>query len=493
VEFFVGGIRGSHPDSSTQTSTGYLTLTHNWQKYTVNVASKDLNYVIGGFGWVTNNHNNPNGATFYLDDIKYNHARSDELRFLRSYEVLPGGDPNDRKESIENTAFIYDNAVALLSFLARANEDDLRRATLLADAFVYALHNDRFYQDGRLRNAYISGDLREHFPRDVNDYSSRKTRLPGSWDTHSNMWIEDPSQISTHTGHLAWVMIALLEYSEQTDEIQNPQYLEAAKTIGEWIDKETKDEVCAGGYTGGYHGSEPNAVKITWKSTEHNITTYVAFMRLYEVTSDSKWLERATHAIAFVDAMWNSGESLYWAGTVDDQCTPNYEVIPVHIHALATMAFSGQQSALSWAEIYHYTEADGFAGFDYDTDNDGIWFEGTAQMALAYQVNGLTDKADGYISELQKAQTSGSNNNGKGMVAASHDGVTTGMDWKLLNRVHVGTTAWYIFTEHGYNPYWGTTSPILPHNVDEINDNLQFFIQERPERHMQWTQQLKPR
>ena len=43
---------------------------------------------------------------------------------------------------------------------------------------------------------------------------------------------------------------------------------------------------------------------------------------------------------------------------------------------------------LGWAEQHCYTQADGFKGFDFNDDKDGVWFEGTAQMAVAYQMAG---------------------------------------------------------------------------------------------------------
>ena len=66
----VGGIKGTYPDSSVSESS-QIELTTDWKQYTVNLVGKDLSYINGGFGWITNADLNPNGATFYLDDIKY--------------------------------------------------------------------------------------------------------------------------------------------------------------------------------------------------------------------------------------------------------------------------------------------------------------------------------------------------------------------------------------------------------------------------------------
>lgn len=45
--------------------------------------------------------------------------------------------------------------------------------------------------------------------------------------------------------------------------------------------------------------------------------------------------------------------------------------------------------------------------------------------------------------------------NANGIVATCHDGVSTGLDWQYYNRLHIGATAWYLFAERQYNPFWG--------------------------------------
>ncbi|MDD5617739.1 MAG: hypothetical protein PHG69_01460 [Candidatus Omnitrophica bacterium] len=66
----VGGVKGIYPDT-TETAFGPIQLTSDWQEYTINLAGKDLSYVSGGFCWVANADSNPEGMTFYIDDIKF--------------------------------------------------------------------------------------------------------------------------------------------------------------------------------------------------------------------------------------------------------------------------------------------------------------------------------------------------------------------------------------------------------------------------------------
>ncbi|MFA5038052.1 MAG: hypothetical protein WC732_00045 [Candidatus Omnitrophota bacterium] len=69
-KFSVGGIKGTYPDS-TEVSMGPVELTTQWQPYSINLAGKDLSYVNGAFNWVVNADSNPSGATFFIDDIKF--------------------------------------------------------------------------------------------------------------------------------------------------------------------------------------------------------------------------------------------------------------------------------------------------------------------------------------------------------------------------------------------------------------------------------------
>ncbi len=69
-EFKLGGLTGLYPDSDIA-GIGPIMLTQEWKQYEIDLSGKDLSYISGGFCWSTNLDVNPEGATFYLDDIKY--------------------------------------------------------------------------------------------------------------------------------------------------------------------------------------------------------------------------------------------------------------------------------------------------------------------------------------------------------------------------------------------------------------------------------------
>ncbi len=448
VKFFAGGIGRDYvtgepikpyPDSIPKISTRYIELSNKWQQYTIDLGNHDMSYIVGGFGWSTNNGHNPHGATFYIDDIQYDKSRIEELRFLNSFETTA----KQEDKYLRSTAFIYDNALAMLAFMARGTQEDRRRAKLLADAFLYAMDNDRYYKDGRLRNAYMSGDLKEH--------STGKARLPGWWDREDRKWYEDGFQVSTHTGNVAWSMLALLEYYELNG---GSKYLSAVEKLGEWVEHNCRDTRGAGGYTGGYDGWEPNPTKLKYKATEHNIDLYVTFMRLYIITKNETWRKRADHAKIFILSMWDEKEGKFWTGTGCDGVTINKEVIPVDIQAWAILAL-GEESkpyrkALEYVESHHRVGD----GFDFNQDRDGIWYEGTAQIAVAYHATGQKEKWQKLVSSLHSAQLESG-----GLPATNKDGLTTGFylsdgkPWLYFRRAHVGATAWLILAEGGINPF----------------------------------------
>ena len=72
AEFKVGGISGEYYDSLRPAkSTGLITLTPEWMQYSIDLRSRDLSHVIGGFCWVAEAVRNPAGSTIYVDDIQY--------------------------------------------------------------------------------------------------------------------------------------------------------------------------------------------------------------------------------------------------------------------------------------------------------------------------------------------------------------------------------------------------------------------------------------
>ncbi len=378
--------------------------------------------------------NNEEKAYSHLYEQMDRYKKGSTLRLIQSYV-------GTSTQVDDYMAWVYDNDLVVLAMIDRGTPEDMSRAKILCDALILCQNHDQDFDDGRIRDGYWASDLRG--PSGKN--SSIKS--PGSG-----------------TGNMAWTIIALIRYYEVTG---NKTYLNSAERLGNWIYNNCYDIRGAGGYTGGYEDRnfDWELEKIEWKSTEHNIDVYVAFRELYEATSNSIWRNRAIHAKKFVESLWNESEGHFWTGTTNDGVTINKDVRPLDVNTWALMALARiNKSAINnWIETDCQVNCCGFEGFDFNDDKDGIWFEGTAQMCIAYQIKNETNKSEEFIKEIRRAQTSANNNNGKGIVAACHNNVSTGFGWDYPNALHIGATAWYIFAERKLNPYWGiSTSDTIP-------------------------------
>jgi hypothetical protein len=69
-QFKMGGISGDYSDSGSA-AIGPVTLTQDWKRYEISLEGQELSSITGGFCWAANRDGNPDGAIFYLDDIRY--------------------------------------------------------------------------------------------------------------------------------------------------------------------------------------------------------------------------------------------------------------------------------------------------------------------------------------------------------------------------------------------------------------------------------------
>jgi rhamnogalacturonyl hydrolase YesR len=165
---------------------------------------------------------------------------------LRSYDSTAGSGSIE-EPSQKTTAYVYDNALAVIALLSC---DRPRQARRIGAALRLAA-----LDGARLRNAYRAGPV---------------TGAPlanGWWDAKGNHWAEDPQQQGTATGNVAWAAIALLDLHAITGE---PEWLDSAQRLAAWIVEQTSDQRGAGGFNGGIEGDDTHARKVAWKSTEHN-------------------------------------------------------------------------------------------------------------------------------------------------------------------------------------------------------------------------------
>lgn len=69
VDFKMGGINGKKYQDSFERVLPSVELTTDWKRFEIDLKNADTRMVIGAFSWSANRQGNPQGLTFYLDDI----------------------------------------------------------------------------------------------------------------------------------------------------------------------------------------------------------------------------------------------------------------------------------------------------------------------------------------------------------------------------------------------------------------------------------------
>jgi hypothetical protein len=199
------------------------------------------------------------------------------------------------------------------------------------------------------------------------------------------------------------------------------------------------------------------------------------------------------NAANFVYSMWNPDEKYFHTGTYEDGNTntsnPNLGAQVCYILAFKDWS-SNYTKGITWANqaCWHpdylspnYLQR--LNGFDYNTDKDGIWMEGSAQAALANKMIGWSGRWDTTITSLEYVQSQHKyptrfNLNNKGMVAADLNYLSTGWNFYYHNRLSIGATCWYIFAKSVINPYYypgDVVAGIQPPSSDNVVKLIQNY------------------
>ncbi|MGE5516428.1 MAG: hypothetical protein ACM31D_11480 [Bacteroidota bacterium] len=355
--------------------------------------------------------------------------------FLASYDEV------EAEPALRGAAFTYDNALAAIALVACG---DVGHARQIGDALLLAATTDRADPQGRLRNAYRAGPaVGVPFPH-------------GWWDAQGNHWAEDPMQVGTAAGNVAWAGLALLHLAEATGETR---YRDGAVTLAQWTLTHTWDQLW-GGFSGGIHGDGAGTLRLGWKSTEHNVDLAALFDWLG--WAEPRWQPAAKSARAFVAAQFLPGEGRFLTGTLPDGRSPNRATSGLDSQVwplLLNDAPGPWRRALAYVARAHGVDG----GFDFNDDRDGVWWEGTAQVALARQAVGDCSGARALLRGLAgQFAPSGL------LWATSVPRLTTGLalapdstdaDFVYFRRPHLGATAWAVLAARGWNPFVGAHLP----------------------------------
>jgi hypothetical protein len=378
------------------------------------------------------------------------HARAAELpsacaQLSKTMDTAPPGPvflpsyPTAKSGALLDAAFLYDNAVAVIALTGCG---DAPKAMRIGDAFLAALDNDRYWHDGRLRNGYLAGSARDN-----------PLKLAGWWDDKQNMWVEDRYQVGSDTGNMAWAMLALLALDKTAPD---RRYRDGAARIGTWV-LQWRDTRGAGGFTGGAFAHEPSPVIERWKSTEHNADLAAAFTALAKATGDVKWRRAARDAASFVRAMWSVQCQCFAVGTIDDGATRNpYLALDAQVWPqLAIPGFATRYRAAVATANARLRDSDGFA---YSEAKEGLWTEGTAQMALLLDLTGRDAEAEPFRHAVEAMRAPDGF-----YYAASTRELRTGFmletdptqPRQYFHIPHLAALSWAALAEKKFNPFTG--------------------------------------
>lgn len=352
--------------------------------------------------------------------------------FLTSFPTVTSG-------PLKDSAFLYDNAVATLALIACGRS---RQALQVGDAILAALDHDRTWHDGRLRNGYLAGPVMPY-----------PVKLAGWWDASQNMWVEDRYQVGSDTGNMAWAMLALLALHRS---VGAPQYLAGAERIAKYVEKSFGTPAPAG-FDGGTFGHEPEPVRNTWKSTEHNTDLSAAFRQLAEATGNPHWAERARQAQDFVAAMWSAKCGCFAVGTGTDGQTRNpFLALDAQTWPLLAIPGAAKRYARALVTARHrLRKADGYA---YGEAREGVWTEGTAQVALLMSLLGRVRDAHALEAAVERNRAPGGS-----YFAARVSQLPTGFGLQTdptkprlyFHIPHLAALSWAALAEQRFNPFTG--------------------------------------
>jgi len=375
-------------------------------------------------------------GTFWLDEVRLMTDGCDPARLVQSYRADPASQAVRDVSIYPNRSFLYDNALVIKALWATGDAAARATARQIADAIVATVRPDGAYYNQRNVGHAL---LRDDSPR--------------------------PPYGETRTlGDNAWFGLALLTLHESTGEAE---YLDRARAISDWAEVNLKDHGVWGGYRGGFNESGNS---LPWRATEHNVDLFALNQLLADALSAAGdpaaavYATRATHAGDFVMQMFDHAEGKFWTGTGGGD-TINTSSVPLDAQLWSAMALGVSDqyaAAIDWSRPVAWSEAhlravDGpYAGFTYSdrTTPSRVWFEGTAQAAVLYVVQGQGDQYAEALQQVEFARLFHPQGDGLGVVAASSDELIDAELGAIYDaRLHAGATAWLVFAQQRVNPF----------------------------------------
>ena len=304
----------------------------------------------------------------------------------------------DSYQDNKDICYTYDQAVAAMAFTAKG---DLGSARNVLDALQGLQHAD------------------------------------GSWNSAYSCTRKSPLAGQRYVGSIAWVALAVAHYERRSGDAVS--YHNMAERAIDWFLLFRQSD---GGINGGL---DADGIPLPWASTEHNQDAYAVlayFSHPVEAAAVKSFLD---------NVVWDGTDSRWLQGR-SDTADP-LDVNPLGVCALGAAGAHDYQLALNYALAHHRntqvwrsgrtrTRVD---GFDFDSDQNDIWLEGTAQMAEAFRVAGRNTDSDYFLQQIVKIQQS------DGGIPYSVKGTFNG-DFTMSTKTAVASTGWFILAVEGVNP-----------------------------------------
>lgn len=304
---------------------------------------------------------------------------------------------------------LYDNALTALLFI---QEGDLPRAEAILDFFDARL-------DTEMR---VAGELK------------------GFAQFRNALGIPPVGEEKRWLGDNAWLLMAVNAYRERVD----PEGYESLHSaLNQWI-RSLQD------VDGGLFGGTNPSGSVIGKVTEAMLDAYNAVSgddafhaNLLDYLNENIWVSDT--------GLLRAGENLdpdYRYAYALDVCSWGYCAVPgfpVSVLDAANRFLTAKKNA----------EGRLVTGYCFDQDRDTVWYEGTAQMAVAYAAAGNGARAAEILAELDKGFLSPSADSPAGLPYASNPG--TGFEggalWEGADRVTATVACvWYLFARKGFDP-----------------------------------------
>jgi hypothetical protein len=480
------------------------------------------------FTVTTNSSAQAAASTVLLDNIQFMPVPSRQASAIslplstQTFGVPPQQDyPIPTDQVNRNLATTYESALTMLALFGRGQVQDISSAMNVANGLDYALHHDNHgdpipVANGStgLHSSYEAGDLAFLNPQapSVGAGQAGDVRLSGFSASASLCGTTQFCLVldGATGGNNAWAILALAAAFEHTG---NPNYLEDAEAIGNWVAAlaDTSGTGFGGYYLGYSDGGTPKELQVG-KSTEQNADIFAAFTVLAQIESlrgnsalAASWTGRAKTAGDFVIQMFDSVNGRFNDGTVNNIFTtgPGPGICPSAAQIKGTdtintcdfldantapiLAMSGTaayQNAINWSLPAQYlstfSQTVAAAGGSYQgfglinaSPRTGVGWEFTAQAVAAYETGLLPNSSSlvtTYLQEIAAAQNAAPFGDGLGVVAATlQNGDIVTPANQCLNtpfecvpeRVGLAATSWAALADQKVNPMSPGVTPIV--------------------------------